>query len=290
VPIILDIHDLLPEFYASKFSISHDSFLFRRLVQLERWSARFADHVIVANHIWCERLAARSSSQEKCSVVRNHPDLQIFTPQIKNDKDAQRRFIISYPGSLNWHQGVDVAIRAFAHVAERIPEAEFHIYGEGPAKNALISLAVSLGLQDRVLFHDFLPSSEVAKVMAATDLAVEPKRAASKFGNEAASTKILEFMALGVPVIASRTRVHAYYYNEDIIRYYDNDDENQLADLILQMRNDPQLRREIASRASKYAEHNTWQVCKTGYLDLVDRLTKQKPSPAVPQAAFAARS
>jgi glycosyltransferase involved in cell wall biosynthesis len=121
--------------------------------------------------------------------------------------------------------------------------------------------------------------------MAATDLAVEPKRASSQFGNEAASTKILEFMLLGVPIVASRTRVHAYYYDDRIIHYYDNDDETQLADLMLQMRNDPRLRREISSRASQYAEDNTWQACKAGYLDLVDSLAEHKASSAAHQAA-----
>jgi len=101
-----------------------------------------------------------------------------------------------------------VAIRAFARVAGEMPQADFHIYGEGPAKPALIELANELYMQGRVIFHDFLPSREIARVMAEADLAIEPKRATSAFGNEALSTKILEFMALGVPVVASRTRTH----------------------------------------------------------------------------------
>src|ERR1035438_5895744 len=79
-------------------------------------------------------------------------------------------------------------------------------------------------------------TSHLARVMAATDLAIEPKRATSAFGNEALSTKILEFMALGVPIVASRTRIHAYYYDESIIKYYDSDDEASLANCILLLR------------------------------------------------------
>jgi glycosyltransferase involved in cell wall biosynthesis len=269
--IILDIHDLLPEFYASKFNISHDALVFKALVFSERCCSAFANHVIIANHLWRHRLVSRSSPAAKCSVVRNRPDLSIFKKQEAPTK-KDNKFILTYPGSLNWHQGLDVAIRAFAIIADRIPEAEFHIYGEGSAKASLISLATELSMQKRIFFYNFLPSREIAKVMAGTDLAIEPKRANSKFGNEALSTKILEFMSLGVPVIASKTKIHAYYYDESIIQYYDNDDEVQLAEQILRLKNNPELRRSLALNAMKYLEENTWDARKHEYLQLIDSL------------------
>ena len=58
--IILDIHDILPEFYASKFNQSKSGLLFKSLVLLERFSARFADHVIISNHLWEKTLLSRS--------------------------------------------------------------------------------------------------------------------------------------------------------------------------------------------------------------------------------------
>jgi glycosyltransferase involved in cell wall biosynthesis len=270
--IVLDIHDLLPEFYASKFNINHKSLLFRALVFAERCSAAFANHVIIANHLWHHRLVSRSSTAEKCSVVRNRPDLSIFTKREIDKRDQDQKFILTYPGSLNWHQGLDIAIRAFAIISDRIPEAEFHIYGEGSAKASLIALANELGMENRVFFHDFLPSRDIAKVMANTDLAVEPKRSNSAFGNEALSTKILEFMSLGVPVIASRTTIHAYYYDESIIQYYDNDDEFQLAEQILRLKNNPELRQSLVENAKHYLEENTWDARKHEYLQLIDSL------------------
>jgi len=270
--IVLDVHDLLPEFYASKFKISHSSLLFKLLVFAERCSAAFADHVIIANHLWRHRLVSRSSRPEKCSVVRNRPDLDIFVEHAERKRKEDGKFILTYPGSLNWHQGLDVAIRAFANIADRMPDAEFHIYGEGPAKPSLITLAKELEMDGRVFFHDFLPSREVAAVMAETDLAIEPKRSTSAFGNEALSTKILEFMSLGVPVIASRTKIHAYYYDESIIQYYDNDDESELAAQILHLKSHPELRRTLVANAKRYVAENTWDARKHEYLQLVDSL------------------
>ena len=274
VPVILDIHDLLPEFYASKFKINNDSLLFKTLVFAERLSARFATHVIVANHLWRDRYVARSSREEKCSVVRNHPDLDIFVEQSNQHRQANAKFLLTYPGSLNWHQGLDVAIRAFASISDQLPDAEFHIYGEGPAKPSLIELANNLGVHKQVIFHEFLPSRDIARVMATTDLAIEPKRATSAFGNEALSTKILEFMALGVPVIASKTRIHAYYYDESIIQYYENDNEGELAQQILRLRHSPEIRSKMAANAKRYVEQNNWDARKHEYLELVDALVQ----------------
>lgn len=277
-PVILDIHDLLPEFYASKFKVRHGSVIFKLLTFVERYSARFASHIIIANHLWRDRLVSRSTTFEKCTVVRNRPDLDIFVGQTTNEAIRDGKFRLTYPGSLNWHQGVDVAIRAFASVANQIPDAEFHIYGEGPAKPALIALTSQLGMNGRICFHDFLPSREIARVMAATDLAIEPKRASSAFGNEALSTKILEFMALGVPVIASKTKIHAYYYDESIIKYYADDDEHQLARCILEMANDSHLRMSLAKQAAIYASNNSWQAKRDDYLMLVDSLIDRSAS------------
>jgi glycosyltransferase involved in cell wall biosynthesis len=278
VPIILDIHDLLPEFYASKFKISYDSFLFRLLTLTERCSVAFSNHVIIANDLWRDRLVARSSRKEKCSVVRNRPDLGIFIEQSRPAKKNNDKFLLTYPGSLNWHQGLDIAIRAFASIANSMPDAEFHIYGEGPAKPSLMMLANELEMQNRVIFHDFLPSREIARVMAATDLAVEPKRATSAFGNEALSTKILEFMSLGVPVIACRTKIHAFYYDDSIVQYYENDDEMELAKQILWLRTNPDRCNQLIANAKEYARRNTWDARKGEYLDLVDSLIRRECS------------
>jgi len=57
---------------------------------------------------------------------------------------------------------------------------------------------------------------------------VVPKRANS-FGNEAFSTKILEFMALGVPVIVSNTKIDKYYFSDDLVMFFKNEDIDDLA-------------------------------------------------------------
>src|ERR1700730_322818 len=66
-PEVLDIHDILPEFYNSKFGSHTSSMVFRFLQGVEKVSERFSSHVIVANHIWQKRLLSRSIEQGKCA-------------------------------------------------------------------------------------------------------------------------------------------------------------------------------------------------------------------------------
>jgi glycosyltransferase involved in cell wall biosynthesis len=273
-PVILDIHDVLPEFYASKFRVTLDSFSFRCLVLVERLSIAFANHAIVANHLWCERVARRCGRPNKCSPIRNYPPLRLFDPQLRTRNNG--KFLITYPGSLNWHQGVDVAIAAFAKIKDQMPDAEFHIYGEGPAKESLIKLADGLGLTGRVIFHGVLPTEDIARVMANTDLAIEPKRAGSQFGNEALSMKIFEFMAVGVPLVVSRTRIHQYYYSDSLVSYYDDDNEDQLAAKVLNLRNNPSQRQQQISNARNYVAAHNWAEEKSQYLRIVDSLVGKR--------------
>lgn len=270
VPVILDIHDILPEFYASKFSTGQNSIVYRALLIIERWSARVASHVIIANHLWYDRLVKRSVAKERCSVICNYPNLDIFYP--RPTCKCNGRFLMMYPGSLNWHQGVDIAIRAFAQVNSKMEMAEFHIYGEGPGRPALEKLIEELGLQHKIQMQNYRPISEIAQLMAMADLAIVPKRASSSFGNEAASTKVQEFMAVGVPVIVSRTRIDDFCFDESMVRFFESENVDALANAIIELYAHPEQRRKLVDGAYRHIQQNNWDVKQYEYLSVVDSL------------------
>lgn len=288
VPIILDIHDILPEFYLTKFQVTERSLIFKVLVLIEKISTAFSDHVIIANPIWRDRLLRRSAGGGKVTAIANYPDPQVFFQRPKTRSDG--KFVLIYPGSLNWHQGLDIAIQAFAKVVEQMPNTEFHIHGEGPERDNLIRLAHELGLEAKTLFTDFVPIREVAELMANADLAIVPKRANSVFGTEAASTKIMEFMAVGVPVIVSRTKIDTLYHNEDTVRFFDSDDSDELAKAMVDLYSNPALRKQLVGNALDYVARNNWDTKKADYLAIVDRLTGRGVNNQQPEAARSTRN
>ena len=279
--IILDIHDLLPEFYASKFHSTRDSFLFKLMLLLERASAQFADHVIIANDLWRDRLTARCVPENKCTSILNYPDRRIFRRNGKSRNDGS--FVMLYPGTLARHQGVDIAIRALAAIRNEAPNAELHIYGEGPEREGLRELAHQLGLDRRVVMHDSVPLSAISGIMENANLGVVPKRGDS-FGNEAFSTKIPEFMALGVPLIVADTAVDRYYFNDSLVRFFHCGDENDLAAAMLELINNPDLRNQLAQNGLEFTQRNDWETQKNAYLEIVDTLVSPSLLRTLPTA------
>ncbi|HXP63567.1 MAG TPA: glycosyltransferase [Dongiaceae bacterium] len=267
--IILDIHDIVPEFYACKFSVREDALSIKLLKTIERASARFADHVIIANHLWFEKYAARTGSNGKCSVRINNVDAKVFRPHMRTR--AGGRPIVIFPGSLQWHQGLDIAIRALPKVKAELPDLELHIYGDGNMKKELVALAQELRLNGSVRFFDPVSAREVAGIMANADLGIVPKRADS-FGNEAYSTKIMEFMSLGVPAVVSGTKIDRYYFNDSVVRFFESGNQDALAQAMLEVLRDADLRRRLVANASAYAAQNSWDSCKHDYLALVNSL------------------
>lgn len=267
--ILLDIHDIVPEFYTTKFSGGKPGATTALLQLIERRSARFAHHVIVSNHLWLEKYAARTGSQGKCSVFINNVDTRVFHPQSRTRDDG--KLIILFPGGLQWHQGLDIALRAFRRVSDELPHAEFHLYGDGNMKPSLIALAAELGFNGRVKFFEPVRVKEVARIMANADLGVVPKRADS-FGNEAYSTKIMEFMSLGVPVVVSKTRIDRYYFDDSVVRFFESGNADALADAMLEVLRDPALRQRMTANATAYATRHSWMLRKADYLKLVDDL------------------
>jgi len=111
----------------------------------------------------------------------------------------------------------------------------------------------------------------VARIIASADVGVVPKRA-DGFGNEAFSTKVLEFMACGVPVIVARTKVDDYYFRDTQVRFFTPGSDDDLA---VQMRwafEQRDERARIAAAGHDYAREQQWEKHEGAYFSIVDRL------------------
>src|SRR5262249_32308872 len=132
-------------------------------------------------------------------------------------------------------------------------------------------LTEKLGLSDSVKFHGGRPPHEKPAIIANADMGVVPKRADS-FGNEAHSTKIMEFMSQGVPVVVSRTKVDMFYFTEEEVRFFPSGDREALAAAMLEVANNRDLRESLSRHGLEYVERNGWGRKKKEYLDLIDTL------------------
>ncbi|MGB9706865.1 MAG: glycosyltransferase [Microgenomates group bacterium] len=272
--VILDVHDIVPELYSNKFKKSQENILFKILKVFEKLSCSFSNHVIVSNHIWAEKLITRSVRKNRLSVILNYPKEEIFFNDKNNyKKDKKNKIKIIYPGSLNWHQGVDLAIKAVALIKDEIPNVELHIYGDGPEKLKLYKYINEFKLNGKVIIKENLHINEIAKKMAEADIGIVPKRNDS-FGGEAFSTKILEFMALGTPVIVSKTKIDQYYFNDSVVKFFEPENEEDLANAILELIKNPELRENLSKNALNFVQDYLWSKHEHEYLNLVNYLIR----------------
>src|SRR5262249_20254711 len=108
-------------------------------------------------------------------------------------------------------------------------------------------------------------------IIAAADVGVVPKRA-DGFGNEAFSTKILEFMACGVPVIVSSTRVDRHHFDATLVLFFNSGDERDLARAMIETFRDREAALTRAAAARDFAVANSWQHRGGRYLQLLESL------------------
>ena len=128
--VILDIHDLMPEFYCSRFNSSFDSLSVRLIRLQERLSCRFAHHVITVTESWRHILIGRSVAPNKCSVVMNLADPRYSdTALAERHRRSNGTFRLIYHGSLTYRYGLDLALQALDVVRREISAVHLIVHG-----------------------------------------------------------------------------------------------------------------------------------------------------------------
>lgn len=271
VPVILDLHDLMPEFFAGRFGSDGRRWLARLIRAQERASCRFADHVLTVSDHWRDALVERGVPKEKCSVVMNVADERIFGPQ-RDPVRTRRAFRLIYHGAITSRYGLDLAIRAVDLVRHDIPEIRLTILGTGDGVPALANLRRELGLEEHVELRDeSLPMEHLPEVIAGADLGVVPYRD-DVFTDALLPTKLMEYAAMELPSIASRTTAIAAYFRDSMVEFFRPGDTSDLARCIRDLHADAARRAALARASHTFTRRYNWTSIGADYASLVGRL------------------
>ena len=261
--IVLDIHDLEPELYSAKFNIGMYHPLVKLLLAIEKLSCWFADKVLIVTDIWREKLLERGINREKCSVLMNLPDESIFKPASVKVRD--KYFNLIYHGTLVERYGVDVAIKAVNILKDKIPEIRLNIIGEGEKLSELIRLTKELSLGDKIYFNrKFVPVDEIPEIIAKMDIGIVPNRL-NIFTQDILNAKLLEYVAMGIPAVASRTPGIEYYFDEKMVAFFEAGNAKELASRIFWLYKNPNERKKLVANAKKFFDHHNWNKEKERY-------------------------
>jgi glycosyltransferase involved in cell wall biosynthesis len=274
VPVLLDVHDTFPELFQTKFGVGERHPFARALRAEERVSAAFADAMLVVTAEAGERLNSRGVGVGKTHVVMNAPDERVFgasrPPVAPPNGDGTR---IVYHGGVAERFGVESLVHAIARVNGHVPDARVEIFGACPVEGARVrSLAGEIAPNRVIVAAEPTPFEEIPSKLEGAHVGVVPTLRDS-FTELLLPVKLLEYVHLGIPVVASRLPVTQRYFSDAEVRFYEPGSPDSLADAITDVCSNPHEARERAERASRRLQAFAWSRQREEYLSVVGRLT-----------------
>lgn len=272
--LILDLHDLMPEFFAAKSEGNMNSLSVRVVTWQEQMSCRFADHVITVTDIWKETLIQRGVPAHKVSVVMNVADGRIFQrhPQSTPDSANGEHFNLIYHGTFTHRYGVDLIVRAVDKVRQELPNIQAILVGDGEYREDLLQLTAELGLEEHVdLSRQLIPAVELPPIIRQAHIGIVPNRS-NIFTDGLLPTKLMEYVALGTPVIAAQTPTINAYFDETMVQFFKPGDVDDLAKCIIALSQNRQRLSQFADNADRFNEKYSWNQVAADYVATVDGL------------------
>ncbi len=159
--------------------------------------------LLVRSQSLAERLIALGAEPAKIRLHRTGLPLDAipFTPR-QPPTDGAWRCVQAC--RLIAKKGLATSLRAFAEFTRTFPLATFTIAGEGPMLAELRALTTDLGIADRVAFAGFLSQEKLRSLTAASHLFLHPSELGPDGDQEGVPNSLLEAMASGLPVLATR--------------------------------------------------------------------------------------
>jgi glycosyltransferase involved in cell wall biosynthesis len=282
--LILDMHEITPEFYMSKYGLSADSWSIGIIRYLEKVSFNCADYVITISEPIRDLLIARGLRPSKTIVVMNAADEARFrssmSPAVgERSTDA---FVMMYHGTLIRLYGLDIAVEAFSLAQGEMPGAELWILGLGSEEAPLANLVRERGLTAKVKLVGAVPAGEIPNWLKKCDVGILPIRR-DVFLDFAFPNKLPEFIIWDKAVLMSRLNTIRHYFSEEALAYFEPNNPKDLATQMIRLYGDRGWRARLAARAKQEYAPIRWEVMKQRYLKLIERatgLTELKPEPS----------
>ena len=272
--LILDMHDSMPETFTAKFEEKSNDFLFKLLCFEEAVCCRIADKIICVNHIQRDILIQRGIPESKIDISINVPDHKKFNLERMNEPQPEvlSSFNLVYHGTITKRLGVDLAIKAVAHLIDRIPNLEFYIFGSGDDKEEFIELSEKLGIANHVHFNDGMISvDELTDALSGMDIGVVSNR--RNIATELMlPVKLLEYIALSIPVVAPKLKAISYYFSEDMVTFFEPENIEDLSSAIMELYKNKSRRESQIQLARKFLDRYGWETHQKDLINLYHQL------------------
>jgi len=207
----------------------------------------------------------------------NGADERLFDPNRHPRRgfmeDGQLRII--HHSSLQRIYGLEVAVEAIARLSpsQGDPIAHLDVYGDGPYRPQIEAAIVRTATQAQVHLHGAVPLEKLPELLARADLGIVPSLPES-YLQLSLSTKLLEYVAMGVPVIASDLATFRAHFDATHLTYVPGGEADALAVAFRRFAADPQAASRQAAAARRQGKPYGWSRQAPAYLAVVERLIR----------------
>lgn len=173
---------------------------------VERYVFRNSDHILVVIDEARDLVINRGALPDKVTIVSNTPVLDAFNQNdvVLNETSdkIEGKYAVVYVGGIQMGRGIQVVFEAIPYIIREIPDFLFVVIGDGYAAQRLKDMAVSIGIQDYVLWLGWIEHGEIFTYLKSCKVGVIPHKVTDHI-NTTIPNKIFDYMGLGLPVLAS---------------------------------------------------------------------------------------
>jgi glycosyltransferase involved in cell wall biosynthesis len=268
--LVLDVHDPMSELFQANYRLTESSLVIRLLNVEERICYRLAEHLVTVSIPMAESVATKAGVLPGAiKVVHNFPDLHSFP--VREDRArwpySRDGLTFLYSGTVTEHYRLDIAVRALAEVSRSIPNVRLLILGTGNRLQEIFTLGRQLGIADKIEHLKPVRIEAVKEVMANCDVGITTHQSGN-FADLYFSTKIVEFMTQGIPVISSRTATISKYIPENSVFYFEPLQVDDLVRQILMMYSNPAIVLDRIRNARVLTSELNWQEEERRFISL----------------------
>jgi glycosyltransferase involved in cell wall biosynthesis len=280
IPFVADLQGSLQAELVDHRFLSQSGAAAGAVASLERWLVQRPDKLVASCAAVLPMLVAQGALPNRIVSLPDGADLEHFKPMpadraLRAELGLEGKQVVVFLGVLTPYQGVDALIDSIPDVINAVPDAHFLIMGY-PNEERYRARIAAQDLQRSVTLPGRIPYQDAARWLSLGDVAVSPKQSLTE-----ANGKLLNYMACGLPVVATDTAVNRELLGPDGV-YVPVGHTPLLAERLIELLRSPERRQALGAALRQRAEREfDWTVLTDRLVDVYKRALELHPSDRV---------